>query len=66
MSVGSGISYSCIRFANRLTGIKENAKFQKNGRTKNDPHVKEDEDDKDPASGLKLLVKEAKNRHKVK
>ncbi|KAH6818780.1 seed imbibition 2 [Perilla frutescens var. frutescens] len=42
------------QFANRLTGIKENAKFQKNGKT--------DEQD----SGLKHVVKDAKQRHNVK
>ncbi|KAM7500189.1 hypothetical protein LguiA_024603 [Lonicera macranthoides] len=42
------------QFANRLTGLKENAKFQKNG--KNDDHV----------PGLKLVVDEAKKHHNVK
>ncbi|KAL0428557.1 UNVERIFIED_CONTAM: putative galactinol--sucrose galactosyltransferase 2 [Sesamum latifolium] len=42
------------QFANRLTGIKENEKFQKNG--KPDEHE----------SGLKLVVKKAKQQHNVK
>jgi raffinose synthase len=42
------------QFANRLIGIKENAKFQKN--RKND----------DQAPGLKLVVDEAKKHHNVK
>lgn len=56
------------RFANRLTGIKENSKFQKNEKTNNinntsDTHEKEEEDQ---ASGLKLVVEEAKQHHHVK
>ncbi|KAK4392452.1 putative galactinol--sucrose galactosyltransferase 2 [Sesamum angolense] len=42
------------QFANRLTGIKENEKFQKNG--KSDEHE----------SGLKLVVRKAKQQHNVK
>lgn len=44
------------RFANRLTGIKENAKFQnkKNG------------EDNNLVPGLKRVVDEAKQRHNVK
>ncbi|XP_051138573.1 probable galactinol--sucrose galactosyltransferase 2 [Andrographis paniculata] len=42
------------QFANRLTGIKENAKFQKNG--------KPEEQD----SGLIHVVQDAKHRHNVK
>ncbi|KAL8513888.1 hypothetical protein ACS0TY_013125 [Phlomoides rotata] len=42
------------QFANRLIGIKENAKFQKNGRA----------DDQEP--GPKLVVKDAKQQHNVK
>ncbi|KAJ9695790.1 hypothetical protein PVL29_010989 [Vitis rotundifolia] len=42
------------QFANRLTGIKENEKFQKNGR--NDEQV----------PGLKHVVEDAKERHNVK
>lgn len=50
---------SCVvqegaQFANRLTGIKENAKFQKNAKT-------EEQD-----SGLKHVVKDAKEQHNVK
>ncbi|GMH08172.1 hypothetical protein Nepgr_010012 [Nepenthes gracilis] len=44
------------QFANRLTGIKENAKFQK---TKNGQA-------NDQVPGLKLVVDEAKQQHKVK
>ncbi|PIN06744.1 Galactinol--sucrose galactosyltransferase [Handroanthus impetiginosus] len=42
------------QFANRLTGIKENAKFQKNGNTG------------EQESGLKQVVSDAKQRHNVK
>ncbi|EYU18748.1 hypothetical protein ABFS82_10G165000 [Erythranthe guttata] len=42
------------QFANRLTGIKENAKFQKNTET--------DEEE----SGLKHVVRDAKQQHNVK
>ncbi|XP_047939379.1 probable galactinol--sucrose galactosyltransferase 2 [Salvia hispanica] len=42
------------QFANRLTGIKENAKFKKNGKI-------EEQD-----SGLKHVVKDAKEQHNVK
>lgn len=45
---------SIHRFANRLTGIKENAKFQKNGK----PEEQE--------SGLKHVVRDAKEQHNVK
>lgn len=45
---------SILRFANRLTGIKENAKFKKNGKI-------EEQD-----SGLKHVVKDAKEQHNVK
>lgn len=44
------------QFANRLTGIKENAKFQK----------KKNGEDKDQVHGLKHVVDEAKQRHNVK
>lgn len=44
------------QFANRLTGIKENAKFQK----------KKNGEDYDMVPGLKLVVDEAKQRHNVK
>uniref|UniRef100_A0A1D1Y521 galactinol--sucrose galactosyltransferase n=1 Tax=Anthurium amnicola TaxID=1678845 RepID=A0A1D1Y521_9ARAE len=56
------------QFASRLTGIKENAKFQKNGKAKNNDSnttTTTDEDD-DQASGLTLVVKEAKQHHSVK
>lgn len=46
-------SYFC-RFANRLTGIKENEKFQKNGRNN------------EQVPGLKHVVEDAKQRHNVK
>ncbi|XP_058072563.1 probable galactinol--sucrose galactosyltransferase 2 isoform X2 [Magnolia sinica] len=49
-----GVDEGLKRFANRLTGIKENSKFQKNGRN----------DDQVP--GLKLVVDEAKQQHNVK
>lgn len=42
------------QFASRLTGIKENAKFQKNGQNN------------EPTSGLKQVVDNAKQRHNVK
>lgn len=42
------------QFANRLTGIKENAKFQKNGQSN------------DQVPGLKLVVDDAKHNHNVK
>lgn len=42
------------QFANRLTGIKENEKFQKNGKNN------------DQAPGLKHVVDEAKHNHNVK
>lgn len=41
------------QFANRLTGIKENAKFQKNGTN-------------DQVPGLKLVVDDSKQNHNVK
>ncbi|CAO2831719.1 unnamed protein product [Amaranthus hypochondriacus] len=44
------------QFANRLTGIKENAKFQK----------KKNGEDHDVVPGLKHVVDEAKQRHNVK
>ncbi|GFP89697.1 probable galactinol--sucrose galactosyltransferase 2 [Phtheirospermum japonicum] len=59
--IGSGIKEdpNCVvqegaQFANRLIGIKENAKFQKN--------EKADEQE----SGLKLVVRNAKQHHNVK
>lgn len=44
------------QFANRLTGIKENAKFQK----------KKNVEDKEQVPGLKHVVDEAKRHHNVK
>lgn len=44
---------SC-RFASRLTGIKENSKFQKNG------------EKNEQATGLKHVVEDAKQLHNVK
>lgn len=46
--------YDARRFASRLTGIKENTKFQKNGQ------------DNEQNSGLKHVVDEAKQHHNVK
>lgn len=45
--------YFSHRFASRLTGIKENAKFQKNGTN-------------DQVPGLKMVVDDAKQHHNVK
>lgn len=42
------------RFASRLSGIKENHKFQKNG------------NNYDQVPGLKVVVDDAKKQHKVK
>jgi raffinose synthase len=42
------------QFANRLTGIKENEKFQKNGKSN------------DQVPGLKIVVDDAKQRHNMK
>ncbi|KAK9289894.1 hypothetical protein L1049_008055 [Liquidambar formosana] len=53
-AAGGAASGVCKRwFANRLTGIKENAKFQKNGQNN------------DQVSGLKHVVDEAKHHHNV-
>lgn len=54
------INSPCLfcRFANRLTGIKENEKFQKSGK-------KEEQSDQEGV-GLKHVVQEAKQRHNVK
>lgn len=46
--------YVAYRFASRLTGIKENTKFQKNG------------ENNELASGLKHVVDDAKQHHNVK
>lgn len=45
-------------FSNRLTHIKENHKFQKNG--------KEDQREEDPALGLAHIVAEIKDKHDLK
>lgn len=45
--------FTIFRFASRLTGIKENDKFQKNGKSEHVP-------------GLKLVVDDAKQHHNVK
>ncbi|KAF8708535.1 hypothetical protein HU200_029901 [Digitaria exilis] len=50
------------QFASRLTGIKENAKFQK--KKKNEDHNNNIDGERTP--GLKLLVEEAKRDHGVK
>jgi raffinose synthase len=57
---------SC-RFASRLTGIKENAKFQKKKNKKKSDDDKDGGDDQQAqAPGLKLVVEEAKRDHGVK
>lgn len=45
-------------FANRLTNIKENHKFQKDG--------KEGQRVEDPAMGIRHIVSEIKDQHSVK
>ncbi|TVU44474.1 hypothetical protein EJB05_03917 [Eragrostis curvula] len=52
------------KFASRLTGIKENAKFQKKNQQAKDENQSEKENQSAP--GLKLLVEEAKREHGVK
>ena len=47
-----------ISFANMLTHIKENHKFQKNGR--------EGHREDDPAKGLAHIVNEIKGKHELK
>jgi hypothetical protein len=47
-----------VSFANRLTHIKENHKFQKNGR--------EGHREDDPAKGLTHIVNEIKGKHELK
>ncbi|XVF76960.1 hypothetical protein PTKIN_Ptkin14bG0001800 [Pterospermum kingtungense] len=57
----TGIEYrsdSSANFANRLIDIKENPKFQKNG--------KEGHRADDPAMGLRCVVSEMKDRHSLK
>ena len=51
---GQLVNPFCCRFATRLTGIKENKKFQKTDQSN------------EQVSGLKLVVDEAKKRHNVK
>lgn len=53
MYVQMFLNWYC-RFATRLTGIKENEKFQKNGKNNNQ------------VPGLKLVVDDAKKHHNVK
>ncbi|OQU90786.1 hypothetical protein SORBI_3001G044800 [Sorghum bicolor] len=55
------------QFASRLTGIKENAKFQKKKNKKKSDDDKDGGDDQQAqAPGLKLVVEEAKRDHGVK
>ncbi|CAL4919680.1 unnamed protein product [Urochloa decumbens] len=56
------------QFASRLTGIKENAKFQsnKNDSESHDATTKEQSQSQQHTPGLKLLVEEAKRDHGVK
>nr|CAD1826631.1 unnamed protein product [Ananas comosus var. bracteatus] len=51
-------SDNAANFANRLTHIKENYKFQKNG--------KEGHRDEDPANGLAHVISEIKEKHELK
>ncbi|KAJ1702439.1 hypothetical protein LUZ63_002218 [Rhynchospora breviuscula] len=51
-------SDNAANFANRLTDIKENHKFQRNG--------KEGHRDEDPANGLAYVVSEIKEKHDIK
>lgn len=53
MELVSDFEFVICRFASRLTGIKENEKFQKNGQS-------------EQVSGLKHVVDEAKQHHNVK
>jgi raffinose synthase len=50
--------YSVNSFANRLIHIKENHKFQKNG--------KEGHREDDPVKGLANIVNEIKGKHELK
>ncbi|KAM0941673.1 putative glycosyl hydrolase 36, aldolase-type TIM barrel, glycoside hydrolase superfamily [Dioscorea sansibarensis] len=57
----SGVAFesdNAANFANRLTNIKENYKFQKNG--------KEGHREEDPALGLAHIVSEIKEKHELK
>lgn len=51
-------AYSVYSFANRLTHIKENHKFQKNGR--------EGHREDNPANGLAHIVTEIKRKYELK
>ncbi|KAL8487603.1 hypothetical protein ACS0TY_024064 [Phlomoides rotata] len=53
-----GVKQGLERFANRLTDIKENHKFQKDG--------KEGEKVEDPTKGIRHIVTEIKDQHYVK
>ncbi|XP_010272515.1 PREDICTED: probable galactinol--sucrose galactosyltransferase 1 [Nelumbo nucifera] len=55
--IASGVQ-DAANFANRLTHIKENHKFQKNG--------KEGHREKDPAMGIAHIVTEIKDKHALK
>ncbi|KAL7088198.1 hypothetical protein ACP275_13G114000 [Erythranthe tilingii] len=52
------IADNSANFANRLTNIKENHKFQKNG--------KEGQRVEDPSMGIRHIVKQVKDQHSVK
>ncbi|KAG1363795.1 putative galactinol--sucrose galactosyltransferase 1 [Cocos nucifera] len=54
----ASIADNAANFANRLTHIKENHKFQKNG--------KEGPQDEDPANGFSHIVSEIKGKHDLK
>ncbi|KAK3122046.1 hypothetical protein QOZ80_8BG0664440 [Eleusine coracana subsp. coracana] len=54
----ASIADNAANFANRLTHIKENHKFQKNGR--------EGHREDDPAKGLAHIVNEIKGKHELK
>ncbi|XP_062212783.1 probable galactinol--sucrose galactosyltransferase 2 [Phragmites australis] len=54
------------QFASRLTGIKENAKFQKKNQKDDNNNNGEQNQNQDQAPGLKMLVEEVKREHKVK
>jgi len=56
------MSIAC-RFASRLTGIKENAKFQNK---KEEAEQQQSQQQAEQGPGLKLLVEEAKREHGVK
>ncbi|KAG1327379.1 putative galactinol--sucrose galactosyltransferase 1 [Cocos nucifera] len=54
----ASVADNAANFANRLTNIKENHKFQKNG--------KDGHQDEDPANGFAHLVTEIKEKHDLK